>query len=63
MKFEDMINNVILGDCYEVNKLQQSKIKDITGQKFGRLKVLYFTRSIKTRGSYYMCRCDCGNEI
>ena len=63
MKFEDMINNVILGDCYEVNKLQQSKIKDITGQKFGRLKVLYFTRSIKTRGAYYMCRCDCGNEI
>lgn len=63
MKFEEMINTIQLGDCYELNKLQQNKIKDITGQKFGRLKALYFTKSIKTRGAYYMCKCDCGNEI
>lgn len=63
MKFEKMINTIQLGDCYELNKLQQNKIKDITGQKFGRLKVLYFTKNIKTRGAYFMCKCDCGNEI
>ena len=28
MKFEDMINNVVLGDCYEVNKLQQNNLKE-----------------------------------
>lgn len=63
MKFEDMINTIQLGNCYELNKLQKSKIKDITGQKFGRLIALYFTKSIKTRGAYYMCQCDCGNKI
>ena len=63
MKFEDMINTIQLGDCYELNELQKSKIKDITGQKFGRLTVLYLTKSIKKRGAYYMCQCDCGNKL
>ncbi|MBQ3021944.1 MAG: hypothetical protein IJD91_01275 [Clostridia bacterium] len=34
---------------------------DLTGQRFGRLIVLEFVPNEK-RGSYWLCRCDCGNE-
>jgi len=40
-----------------------AKLKDLTGQKFGRLKVLY--RDItkpKTKGSYWMCECECEDK-
>ncbi len=35
--------------------------KDLTGQRFGRLTVLEFVPR-KGRHSYWLCRCDCGNE-
>ncbi len=36
---------------------------DITGQRFGRLTVLYSTDKRDKKGSvYWHCRCDCGNE-
>lgn len=40
-----------------------SKIKDITGQKFGRLTVLYRLHNYnnKNHGMYWLCVCDCGN--
>ena len=39
-----------------------SKLIDLTGQKFGRLTVLYKDTSRKTNcGSYWICQCDCGN--
>lgn len=39
-----------------------SKLIDLTGQKFGRLTVLYKDMSRKTNcGSYWICQCDCGN--
>ena len=38
---------------------------DITGQRFGILTVICQTpkpKGYKTKGSYWKCRCDCGNE-
>jgi hypothetical protein len=34
---------------------------DLTGKKFGRLTVLSFDHVSKNRGSYWKCKCDCGN--
>lgn len=37
------------------------KMKDHTGERFGKLTVLRFSR--KQKGRYYwICKCDCGNE-
>ncbi|MBR4031128.1 MAG: hypothetical protein IKJ07_00150 [Clostridia bacterium] len=35
-------------------------IKDLTGQRFGRLTVIEFAGS-KNRRAYWKCKCDCGN--
>ena len=38
-----------------------SKLIDLTGQKFGRLTVLYKdTERITKSGSYWICQCECG---
>lgn len=37
------------------------KINDLSGQKFNRLTVLKFAY-IKNRCSYFLCKCECGNE-
>jgi len=39
-----------------------SKLKDLTGQKFGRLTVI---ERVENKGRYvaWKCRCDCGNEV
>jgi hypothetical protein len=36
-------------------------IRDLTGQKFGRLVVLEKTEKNKAGMWYWLCRCDCGN--
>ena len=39
-----------------------SKLIDLTGQRFGRLTVLYKDNNrITNSGSYWICQCDCGN--
>lgn len=38
------------------------KLIDETGNKYGRLTVLYRAQ-IPKKGVYWHCRCDCGNEI
>lgn len=39
-------------------------LKDITGQKFGRLTVLYRTDAkIFSKGAVWRCVCDCGKEV
>lgn len=38
------------------------KLKDITGQKFYDLRVLYRVSSDRHGKSRWMCRCDCGEE-
>lgn len=39
------------------------RIKDLTGQKFGRLTVLNHIYVDKKPYSRWLCRCDCGNEV
>ena len=39
-----------------------SKVKDLTGQTFGRLKVLERAGSNKDGRALWLCKCDCGNE-
>lgn len=41
----------------------RSNIKDIAGERFGRLTVLRYSHSRKRYGSSWHCRCDCGAEI
>lgn len=39
--------------------------KDLCGQRFGKLVILQKSEKppqCKTRGDYWLCRCDCGNE-
>jgi hypothetical protein len=38
------------------------ELKDITGQKFGRLTVLKRVENIRTAAAW-LCKCDCGNEV
>lgn len=38
-------------------------IKDITGQRFGRLIVVSYSHTNKFRKSCWVCKCDCGNEV
>lgn len=35
---------------------------DLTGQRFGRLEVLYRNGSTKNHQAIWHCKCDCGNE-
>lgn len=37
------------------------KVKDITGQRFGRLTVIRFVE-VKDRQAFFECVCDCGNH-
>lgn len=37
-------------------------IKDLTGQRFGRLTVLNLDKT-ENRKSYWRCQCDCGNQV
>ncbi len=36
-------------------------IKDLTGKRFGRLKVLKISNKRSGRKTYWVCQCDCGN--
>ena len=38
-----------------------SRIKDLTGQKFGRLTVIERDMNDLAKRSKWICRCDCGN--
>lgn len=40
-----------------------TKIKDLVGQRFGRLMVLYDTGERRNGKVVWHCQCDCGNEL
>jgi len=40
-----------------------AKIKDLAGQRFGRLMVLYDTGERRDGHVVWHCQCDCGNEL
>lgn len=39
------------------------KIKDISGQKFGRLNVIKYAYTDKRHTAIWQCKCDCGNIV
>jgi hypothetical protein len=41
---------------------QMSMLRDLTGQKFGKLTVLRRVERPHTRKAYWLCSCDCGQE-
>lgn len=45
----------------EISPLPDSKFQDLTGKKFGKLKVLGFSCKIKD-GLYWVCECNCQNK-
>ena len=38
-------------------------LKDLTGERYGRLTVIKRVKNDKPYGSKWLCKCDCGNEI
>ena len=41
-------------------KISKSRLKDITGCKFGRLNPIFYIR--EKNKVFWICKCDCGNE-
>lgn len=56
--------NVLNGKVRSCGCTSKTKLKDLTGMKFGRLTVIErdFSRSDMSnkKGTYWRCRCDCG---
>lgn len=48
--------------CFKSEEVHNRSFKDITGQKFGRLLVLSFSRISSERKAVWNVRCDCGVE-
>ena len=49
--------------CFRKEKLKETKLIDLVGQRFGRLTVIELDhKNEKTRQYYWKCLCDCGNE-
>lgn len=42
--------------------IPSKRVKDLTGQRFGRLLVLGYAGSTSAKQSRWLCRCDCGQE-
>lgn len=47
--------------CEKRNNLSKSHIKDLSGKRFGKLTVISYAYT-KNKNSYWICKCDCGNE-
>lgn len=48
--------------CLQRERSSKASRKDLTGEKFGRLEVLYRAGEIGKR-TKYVCKCECGNSI
>lgn len=48
--------------CYHIEVLQEMLIKDLAGQKFGKLTVVDKNK-IKDGRQYWNCICDCGRSV
>ena len=49
--------------CLQKETASRIFTRDLTGQKFGKLTVLYRNGSTWNNGAIWHCKCDCGNEI
>lgn len=48
------------GLTLDIGVIMNKRIKDITGKKYGKLKVLGFVKKNKTGHSLWKCKCICG---
>lgn len=53
-------NYIISGGC--MSRENRADIKDILGQKFGLLTVIAKKKLQGRRGTFWVCKCDCGTE-
>lgn len=49
--------------CYNKDRNRESKMKDLTGQSFGRLTVLQMLPSEANSRIHCRCLCECGNIV
>lgn len=49
-------------DVIDITERKGNGFNDLTGEKFGRLKVLGLSPKKSGRKSYWVCECECGNE-
>ena len=49
--------------CMKGRNISQSRIRDVTGMRFGRLIAVERDPNPHRGGSRWLCRCDCGNEV
>ena len=47
--------------CYNKEVNSQRSLIDMTGQTCGRLKIIKRDEARKDKGTYWLCRCNCGN--
>ena len=47
--------------CYMKERVSETHVKDLTGQKFGRLTVIERAGSDKQNKAVWICKCECGN--
>lgn len=55
-------DSLLLGYTKACGCIMKSRIKNIIGQKFGKLTVVSFHHKDKRGQLHYLCICDCGNE-
>lgn len=49
--------------CQTYANASKANVKDLTGQRFGKLTVLYDTKQRKNHRVVWHCKCDCGREV
>ena len=48
--------------CYKRQRTSETHLKNIVGQKFGRLTVIKHVGSNKHKKALFLCKCECGNK-
>lgn len=49
--------------CYKSEQSHKRFFKDISGQRFGKLKVIEFYGNSERGNAMWKCQCDCGNVV
>ena len=50
-------------ECISFSVKFNRKIKDLTGERYGKLSVVKLDTSYTGKGSSWICRCECGNVL
>ena len=57
-RYKVMAKPTLAKNC---TKLKSSRIIDLTGQRFGKLKIIEIKGKDKQQNLLWLCKCDCGN--